>query len=271
MYRAVRSAYASRLAHLAAFLVALTVSDALAGDPPVFGYGVMFNTATQAFDFVTFPPVTRIAPVDPLVAATAAGSPGLLYAIDADASLVTVDTADGSTSLIGSLGIGPQQRFSIAADPGTGALFAIAGDDDCLLTVLYSVDSATGLATPVAPLPECVAAVAADVAHQRLYFLDVSAVAINVIDANGDETTLGNLGIAPNSSARLVIDPVSGGLFMTEFEFGGFSNSLYAIDTTSGAASFVMDIGGEHPLGAPVLAPTSGTVVDRIFSSGFDP
>ncbi len=273
MQHVVRSGHASRLAFLLALIVALIASDAVAGDPPVFGYGVVFSNTTQAYDFVTFPLVTPVAPLDSqLVAATAAGSNyALLYAIDADANLVTVDTATGSTSLVGSLGIDPQQRVSIAADPGTGALFAIVGDSNCFLTVLYSVDPATGLATPVAPLPECVAAVAADVANQLLYFLDSGAAAVNVIDAQGNETTLGDLGVATNASARIMIDPVSGGLFMSQFEFPTFSNSLYAIDTTSGAASFVIDMGGQNPLGAPVLAPPSGTVIDRIFLNGFDP
>jgi len=273
MHRAVRSEYANRFASLLAFVVALAGFDASAGDPPVFGYGVMFSNATQSYDFATFPLVTPLAPLDAqLVAATAVGNNhARLQAIDAGGNLVTVDTATGGVSLVGPLGIGPQQRVSIAADPGTGALFVIAGDSNCFLTVLYSVDPATGLATPVTPLPECVAAVAADVAHQLLYFLDEGAAAVNVVDAQGNETTLGDLGVVPNASARIMIDPVSGGLFMTQFEFPTFSNSLYAIDTASGAASFVMDIGGANPLGAPVLAPPQGVLIDRIFSDGFDP
>jgi len=98
---------------------------------------------------VSFPLVTPIAPLDgQLVAATSAGSNyARLHAIDAEANLVTVDTATGSVSLVGALGIEPQQRVSLAADPGTGALFAIVGDSNCLVTLLYSVDPATGLAT----------------------------------------------------------------------------------------------------------------------------
>jgi len=273
MRRAFRSGNATRLASLIAVVGALVVSDASAGDPPVFGYGVVFSNATQEYDFVSFPLVTPIAPLDgQLVAATAAGSNySRLYAIDAEANLVTVDTATGSVSLIGALGIEPQQRVSLAADPGTGALFAIVGDSNCVVTLLYSVDPVTGLATLVAPVPECVASVAADVANQLLYFFDMGAGAVNVIDAQGNETTLGNLGVALNGSARIVIDPVSGGLFMTQFDFPGFSNSLYSIDTTTGAASFIEDLGGQNPLGAPVLAPPAGTVIDPIFANGFDP
>ena len=273
MQRAIRSGISSRLASLFAVVVALGISDVRAGDPPAFGYGVAFSNATQAYDFVSFPLVTPIAPLDgQLVAATAVGtSYARLYAIDADANLVTVDTATGSVSVIGPLGIEPQPRVSLAADPGTGALFAIVGDSDCLFTLLYSVDSATGAATPVAPLPECVAAVAADVPNQLLYFLDTGAGAVNVIDAQGNETTLGDLGVALNPSARIAIDPVSGGLFLIQFDFPGFSNSLYAVDTTTGAASFVDDLGGQNPLGAPVLAPPAGTVIDPIFGNGFDP
>lgn len=262
-----------RAASVAALVLALAGVAAHAGDPPVFGYGVVFSNSTLDYDFVTFPLVTALAPLDrQLVAATAAGSKyARLYAIDADANLVTVDTATGALSPIGSLGIEPGQRVSLAADPGTGALVAIVGDSNCFVTVLYSVDATTGLATAIAPLPECVQSVAADATRQLLYFLDTGAGAINVIDSGGNETTLGDIGVALNPTARVVIDPVSGGLFMTQFDFPGFSNSLYAIDTTTGAASFVMDMGGQNPLGAPVLAPPAGTVIDSIFANGFDP
>jgi len=189
MHQADRFTHASRCALLLAFVVALVAPDARAGDPPVFGYGVVFNNATQVYDFVTFPLVTPLAPLDgQVVAATAAGSNyAHLYAIDADANLVTVDTATGDASIIGSLGIEPQQRVSIAVDPGTGLMYLIVGDSNCLFTLLYTVDTSTGLATPVAPLPECVASVAADVAHQLLYFLDQGAGALNVVDIDGNE------------------------------------------------------------------------------------
>jgi hypothetical protein len=273
MHRAVRSGFPSRFTSVLALVVAFAASDARAGDPPVFGYGVMFDNATSEYAFVTFPLVMPVAPLDgQIVAATAVGSNyASLYAIDANASLLTVDTATGSASLVGPLGIQPGQRVSLAANPGTGALFAVIGDSSCLLTSIYSVDPATGLATLIAPVTECVAAVAADAANQLLYFLDSGASALNVVDADGNETTLGDLGIVLNPSARIMIDPVSGGLFMTLFEFPSFANSLYSIDTTTGAATFVMSIGGANPLGAPVLAPPAGTVIDRIFVDGFDP
>jgi hypothetical protein len=273
MHRAVRFGNSPRLACLLAFIGALVASDASAGDPPVFGYGVVFSNATQEYDFVSFPLVRPIAPLDgQLVAATAVGSNyARLYAIDGDANLVTVDTATGSASVVGTLGIQPQPRVSLAPYAGTGELFAIVGDSNCLLTLLYSVDPITGFAMLIGSVPECVASVAADVANQLLYFLDIGASALRVIDAAGNETTLGDLGIPLNGSARILIDPVSGGLFMTQFDFPGFSNSLYSIDTTTGAASFVQDMGGQNPLGAPVLAPPAGTVIDPIFANGFDP
>jgi hypothetical protein len=272
MHRAVRFRFARRIASLVSFAAAFAIADASAGDEPVFGYGVIFSNSTQHYDWASFPLVTAIAPIDrQLVAATAVGNDfARLYAIDASFHLVTVDTATGGVSLVGSLGVAPQQRVSLAADPGTGALFAIIGDSNCLLTVLYAIDAATGQATAVSPLPECVLTVAADIPHQLLYVLDQSAAGINVIDAAGNETTLGDLGVPQNPSTRLLIDPVSGRLFMTQFDFPGFSNSLYAIDTATGAASFVMDMGGQNPLGAPVLAPPPGTVIDSIFANGFE-
>jgi hypothetical protein len=251
---------------------ALLAADAGAGEVPS-GFGVVLNDVTSAYDFVSFPLVTRIAPLDgQLVAATfIGGNFDSLYAIDADANLVTVDTTTGAEAVIGPLGISPQQRVSLAADPGSGSLFAVVGDGNCFVTLLYSVSTVDGSAELVAPLPECVAAVAADVNNQLLYFLDTGASALSVIDVDGNETTLGPLGIAMNASARIMIDPVSGGLFMTLFEFPSVANSLYEIDTTTGAATFVMGIGGANPLGAPALAAPSGTIVDRIFANGFDP
>jgi hypothetical protein len=271
MHREVRFGIACSLASLFAFAAA---SDAVAGGAPVFGYGVMLSNSTQDYDFVSFPLVTPIAPLDrQVLAATPASSTyAELYAIDAASNLLTIDTATGAETVIGPLGVSTaQQRVSLAADPGTGSLFAVIGDDTCFLTVLYSIDPVTGVATAVAPLPECVASIAADVPNQLLYFLDAGASALNVVDAEGNEMTLGPLGIAMNASARIMVDPVSGGLFMTLFEFPSFENSLYSIDTATGAATFVMSIGGANPIDAPVLARPAGTVIDRIFDDGFDP
>jgi hypothetical protein len=271
MHRAVRSKYAGAVVRVFALFAALAGS-ATAGDAPT-GYAAMLNNATSAYDFVSFPLVTPIAPLDGelFAAAFIGGNYATIYAIDGDANLVTVDTTTGSESLVGPLGISPQPRVSLAADPTSGTLFAVVGDSNCVLTLLYSVSTVDGSASFVAPVPECVTSVAADVANQLLYFLDAGANALNVVDTQGNETTLGPLGIAMNASARIMIDPVSGGLYLTLFEFPGFSNSLYAVDTTTGAAEFIMDIGGQNPIGAPVLGPPYSGPTDRIFANGFDP
>ena len=251
--------------------VSLLAPDAMAGGAP-FGYGVVLSNETTTYDFVGFPPVAAIAPLDVelLAGAFIGGDYSTLYAIDANGNLDIVDTATGVATLVGSLGVEPAPRASLGADPRSGGLFAILGDNNCDTTNLYSVDATTGATTLIAPVPECVASVAIDPAG-LLYLLDTNAQALNVIDILGNETTLGPLGIALNPSARIAIDPVSGGLFLIEFDLGSFTNVIFSIDTTTGAATLVGPLGGENPISAPVLAPAPVGPPDTIFADGFDP
>ena len=258
---------------LFALAVSLVAPDALAwptGGP--FGYGAMFDNETTAYDFVSFAPVTAIAPLEGqlLAGAFVLDDYTTVYAIDSDGDLVTVDTASGAATRVGPLGVPAQPRVSLGADPSSGMLYAILGDDACNETILYSIDRNLGTATFIAPLPECVASVAFDPAG-LLYLLDVNAPALNVIDILGNETTLGPLGIALDASARIAIDPVTGGLYLIEFDLGSFTNLVFVVDTTTGAATLVGPIGGENPIGAPVLAPVPAGPPDRIFADGFDP
>ena len=103
-------------------LVAPDVLAAPAGTP--FGYGVVFDNDSMTYNFVSLPDATTIAPLDvQLLAATFIGDDYTTeYAIDVDANLVTVDTATGDTTLIGSLGVAAQPRVSLGADPQSGAL-----------------------------------------------------------------------------------------------------------------------------------------------------
>ena len=251
-------------------LVAPDVLAAPAGTP--FGYGVVFDNDSMTYNFVSLPDATTIAPLDvQLLAATFIGDDYTTeYAIDVDANLVTVDTATGDTTLIGSLGVAAQPRVSLGADPQSGALYGILGDNNCFATLLYSIDRTTAAATLIAPLPECVASIAYDPAG-LLYLLDVGADALNVVDTLGNETTLGPLGILMNPSARVVVDPVSGALYLIEFDLPSFTNLIFAVDTATGAATLVGPLGGENPIGAPLLAPAPAGPPDMIFADGFDP
>jgi hypothetical protein len=269
-----RVAFVSRaIVTLCALLVLAFVSDAIAAPAgaTVFGYGAIFDNDAGISNFVSFAPVVTIAPLDiDLRAATFIGDDySTEYAVDGDSNFVAIDTASGAVTTIGPLGVAATARASLGVDPTSGQMYGIFGDINCVGTNLYAIDATSGAAMLLAPLPECVQSVAYDPAG-LLYILDLGATQLNVVDLLGNETTLGPLGIAMNGSARIVVDPASGALFLIEFEFGSFTNDLFAIDEASGAATFVETIGGQNPLAAPVLAMPPAND-DTIFADGFDP
>jgi len=80
---------------------------------------------------------------------------GRLFGIDvAGAALVAIDKTDATTSPIGLLGFNSQYLQSMDFDDATGTLYLAGFDADANVGVLYTVDTTTGLATPIGPLPQ---------------------------------------------------------------------------------------------------------------------
>lgn len=80
---------------------------------------------------------------------------GRLFGIDvAGGVLVAIDKTDATTSAIGPLGYNSQYLQSMDFDDATGTLYLAGFDADANAGVLYTVNTTTGIATPVSPLPE---------------------------------------------------------------------------------------------------------------------
>lgn len=80
---------------------------------------------------------------------------GRLFGIDvAGGVLVAIDKSDATTSAVGQLGFNSQYLQSMDFDDATGVLYLAGFDADAAAGVLYTVDTRTGQATPISPLPE---------------------------------------------------------------------------------------------------------------------
>src|SRR3954451_13627991 len=96
-----RVAFVSRaIVALCALLVLAFACDAIAAPAgaTVFGYGAILDTDAGISNFVSFAPVTTIAPleIDLRAGAFIGDDYSTEYAVDGDSNLVTIDTASGA-------------------------------------------------------------------------------------------------------------------------------------------------------------------------------
>lgn len=119
-------------------------------------YGAFYNDAMNGYVFGTFDPetVTRTA-ISTLPCeyfAIAASPDGVIYGIDEDGNLNTIDKETGDISLVGSTGIIPKFKQSATFDHSTGHLYWVAATAD-QNSVLYDVDVNTAAVTKIFDLP----------------------------------------------------------------------------------------------------------------------
>lgn len=122
-------------------------------------YGCFYNSGKTGWEFGSFNPdafntnMTRpvIKVLDKKWNAMAINGKGEIYAIDEDGDLHKVDAATGAMTRIGSTGLRPTKQGSAAFDMKIGDLFwsVVTADG----AKIYSIDLATGTASPVLALP----------------------------------------------------------------------------------------------------------------------
>ncbi len=119
-------------------------------------YGAFYNDDMNGYVFGTFDPqtVTRtaIAQLPCEYFAIAASPDGVIYGIDEDGNLNTIDKATGNISFVGSTGIIPQFKQSADFDDSTGRLYWVAVQAD-QTSALYEVDVTTAAVTKIFDLP----------------------------------------------------------------------------------------------------------------------
>lgn len=94
-------------------------------------------------------------PADVQILAIAFDADGRLFGIDvAGGAFVAIDKTDASIGAIGLLGYDSQYLQSMDFDDATGTLYLAGFDAGAGAGVLYTVDTGTGRAMPVSPLPD---------------------------------------------------------------------------------------------------------------------
>lgn len=121
-------------------------------------YGSFLNDDQSSWSFGTFSVTdgtsTIIAPLAKQLVSLAVNENGEMFAIDSAGDLSSINAA-GEMQLIGSTGVTPSPKYSAGAafDPDSGILYwavTTKGMD----TILHTVDTATGAATPVYTFPD---------------------------------------------------------------------------------------------------------------------
>lgn len=82
--------------------------------------------------------------------AIAAALDGTLYGVSSNDNLFKINSSDGALTLVGSLGVDAAFDQTMAFDYHTGTLYWANNGD----YTLYTIDTATGAATPIAPIGE---------------------------------------------------------------------------------------------------------------------
>lgn len=189
------------------------------------------------------------------------GDFGALYALDFDSGeLVRVNTADAGVDAVGVAATMNGEDWSgLALDPSSGTLYAsstlMSGG---LSSTLYTIDPATGAATPVGPIAGGgrIIEIAADVGGQ-LYGVDIAADALVAIDkASGAGSPVGALGFDAEFAEGLDFDPSTNVLYFAAVnDESVFSQpgQMYTIDTATGHATLLGGISAD-PAAAQIAA-----------------
>lgn len=190
-----------------------------------------------------------------------AGDFGAMYALDFDSGeLVRVNTADAGISAIGvATTLNGEDWSGLALDPTSGTLYASSTlMANGLSSTLYTIDPATGTATPVGPISDSarIIEIATDVSGQ-LYGVDIAGDALVAIDkSSGAGSAIGALGFDAEFAEGLDFDPSTNVLYFAAVNNESpFSQpgQMYAIDTATGHATLVGGISAD-PAAAQIAA-----------------
>jgi len=197
-----------------------------------------------------------------------------LYIINNDApqQLYAVDTATGSSTLIGpSPSLSGQTWTGMSFDPVTGVMYGSATDG--ATATLFTIDLGTGATTQVGTIASFPLTIDIAVSPAgQMYGVDIGTDELIMIDKNtGAASAVGSTGFVANYAQGLDFDDDSGILYWAAY---GASGELRIIDTTTGNStqvgafaggaevdSFAVATGGGGG-GVPWLSevPASGTV-----------
>jgi len=177
-------------------------------------------------------------PLDGLGVVIGQAAPGILYA--ATDSLYTVDRFTGAVSGIG--WTGGRAVTSLSVRPATGELYGLA--DDGVTGTVYRLSASYGDAVvaqtfPV-PLLRAIAFSEDDILYGVVAFGAGAGTLWRLDLTTGDAEEIGTSGLYYSS---LSFDPGSGTLFASERPPVGTKDRIYTIDTETGSATLVGQVG----------------------------
>jgi outer membrane protein assembly factor BamB len=216
-------------------------------------FGVL-NTETGDFRLIGTTPS--------VLSGLARGPQGVLYSLDANNNLITINPVNGTTIfvvVVGNTGLPVQTNGNITlmTSLGKGKLFAVDPNN-----IVYSINHSTGLATrigstgiPVPDFTNCVTGNSLAGAEGHLYFTFI----VDNNDPNTCDTPAPSrlYRIDPHTGKATLVGPtgadapIVGSAFIDDtlfgFTFGGAvnqpTNKILAIDLETGAAEFVVNQG----------------------------
>lgn len=187
----------------------------------------------------------------------------------------TVDTTTGVFTGIGTSTPNAGEIWTgLKWDPTTNTLYAVG--TSCGSSSLYTIDPLTGNATVVGSPgglgSNCMVSAAVDPNTGAMYGIDIIADTLVLIDKTMVNATqvIGPIGFNANFAQGLDFDDSTGILYLAGFDAGTSVDSIYTIDTTTGLATPIAQVGsgGSHQLVAFAVAKPS--IADIIFRDGFD-
>ena len=216
------------------------------------------------------------------------GTTGILYGVSRDSSrLITIDPDTGAGTVVGTDYFLPPgsntAEISVSAGGelfGQGHLY-----DQTAVDTLLAVDKATGVATTVGSFGlDLLFGLAFDHADGALYGTNYDGDLYTIDTAGGATTWLGRITGASGTVARIAFDQETGilhgittrnqlvtvdldSLVATGVAQFPTSAQIYALDFTSPAAVFTLDVDGGYEGGTLFLDFTVGTPVDATWAN----
>lgn len=175
------------------------------------------------------------------------GDTSIVYAY-ADTILTAVNTADGTTTVIGGSAIDAGHFLTgMSTDPTDGTVYI--GSTDGANSSLYTVDLSTAVVTRIGSITNSPGSIA--IAHDgsgQLYGYDIITDQLLAIDeATAAGTVIGFIGFDSSFGQGMDWDADSGTMYMAAFNVGTFQAEFRSVDLATGATTFLGVIGGTVP------------------------
>ncbi len=210
---------------------------------------------------------------------------GRVYGLDLDmAELITLDTSDGSKTVIGAATPAAGHVWTSLAAAPDGTLYGVSYASS--LNKLYRIDPATGAATFVGDITGATMVIGIAVhAMGAMYGLDIATDMLLRIDpATGAGTAVGSVGFNANYVQGMDFDDASGTLYLAAYNDTAGRGELRVADLATGATALIGPFQGDTEMNiavassaqaawvtlatnASTLAPESTTAVQVIFDT----